>query len=370
MTVLRHWHRARRDPQALQKLLAEPPPPGAADIPLEVRFGWGGAWGYLAQAIVFVVMLGGYHLLIGIGLDLFLVFFFAAHLLLLLAHSVPDFTTLNLALNVSAEGVRIRKVHRSYVIPWWEASAVYAAPDLLRMKVIGRSERITVETASLGPDVRESMAQALRARALEHQIPFDEWPKRGQLLARFVPGAARAGGVIVFMLGFIFFLPDGTLGMRCSANSAFLQQTFGTPTHHGYVVLRVSAGAQSAGIRRGDLVIEMDGVPVTSGQQFQHLFDKSHKASWDFVVLRQGEPEPLTFHVKGGRGRDFPEDPSDPFFYYLRGRWDAADDPDSAMRDYSRVIELEPRFDLAYLYRGPLYEARGNRVAAGRDYLK
>jgi len=112
----------------------------------------------------------------------------------------------------------------------------------------------------------------------------------------------------------------------------------------------------------------MEGYPVTSGQQFSLLFDES-KPPWDFTVVRQGELGPLYFSVKGGRGKDFREDPGDPFFYYLRARWDAAEKPQQAIRDYSRAIELEPGFDLAYIYRGHLYEEAGEREAARRDYL-
>ncbi len=38
--------------------------------------------------------------------------------------------------------------------------------------------------------------------------------------------------------------------------------------------------------------------------------------------------------------------------------------------DYSRSIELAPDFDLAYLYRGILYEELGDYTSAVRDYMK
>ena len=174
--------------------------------------------------------------------------------------------------------------------------------------------------------------------------------------------------LLIISGGYLFF-PGGTLGMRCSANSAFLQRTFGTPNRQGCVVLRVSAGAETAGIQRGDLVIEMEGIPVTSGQQFQHIFDLSHPP-WTFAIMRNGSTQPLRFKVNGGRGKSFREDSNDPFFYYLRARWDAEDKPDKAIADYTRVIELQPDFDLAYLYRAQLYEERGDREAARNDYLK
>jgi tetratricopeptide (TPR) repeat protein len=172
------------------------------------------------------------------------------------------------------------------------------------------------------------------------------------------------------MLGvFAFFLSGSVIGIRCSSNSQFLQDTFGTPTdRQGCVVLRVSAGAKKAGIQRGDLIVEADGVPVTSGLQITKLFEDMPRRERRITVLRHAEE--LEFQVRPAKRETFAENPVDPFFYYLRARGEADKEPDKAIRDYSRVIELEPRFDLAFMYRGQLLDEKGQYEAGLEDYLK
>ena len=369
MSIFRAWRRGiERDKDALAKVLAQEPPTGAADIPLHVEFVWGGALVPLFGVFAALAAPIFFHFVLEFEW-LFTLFFESAALLFFLASNIPDFTSLNRAVTISGEGVRLEKLHRSYVVRWWHAQSVQATPDLTAMRVIGWDERVTLTTETLPPEKRVEIAQALRVHARPHGHALAEWPRAERIRRGIVSAllSLSAGGI--FIAGSLLFFPGGTLGMRCSVNSAFLQQTFDTPPRQGCVVLRVSAGAEDAGINRGDLVIEMEGYPVTSGQQFSLLFEESDPP-WEFVVIRKGEPQPLTFKFSGGRGENFKEDPNDPFFYYLRGRWDADEKPEQAIEDYTRVIELEPRFDLAYLYRGELYEEKGERELARRDYEK
>lgn len=361
------WQRPRRDKEALGKALAEPFPESAADVPLRVEFGWGGAFGYGVRVSFFGATLVGLHFLFGLEVGIAILLITVAHVMFGLASSLPDFTNLNRALNISAEGVRLEKIHRSYAIPWWDVREIKATADLHLVRIVGRASRITVATNELSPDVQGQIVHALRARAQDYSIYISEWRANERVAQQVVSGALGTAGTAMFVAAVVFFLPGRTLGMRCSVNSAFLQQAFGTPQHQGCVVLRVSAGAEKAGIRVGDLVIEMEGVPVTSGQQYSLLFEESSQP-WDFTILRKGEPLPLHFTVKGGRGKNFREDKDNPFFYYLRARWDADDKPDDAIKDYSRAIELEPRFDIAYLYRGELYLEKGDPERALRDF--
>ncbi len=368
MSIFRKWQRRKqRDKEALAKALREEPPVGAADFPFRVEFGWGGQAGQLVGLVLAVVGPLILHLILDFGLT-FAIFIEIAFILLALASNIPDFTSLNRAVTISGEGVRLDKLHRSYVLPWWDVISIQSTPDLTLTRVIGRNARITLVAEAVPPEVRTGIIQALRARGKDYDLEVEEWPHRSRIVRGVVSGTLSLAAVAIFLAGGYLFFPGGTLGMRCSVNSAFLQETFDTPNRQGCVVLRVSAGAAKAGIQRGDLVIQMEGIPVTSGQQFQRIFDASH-SPWEFVVIRKGESQPLHFRVEGGRGKNFREDSNDPFFYYLRARWDAGNKPEHAIQDYSRAIELEPRFDLAYLYRGQLYEERGDREAARRDYL-
>jgi Tetratricopeptide repeat len=368
MSIFRKWRRrAENDEDALRKVLEKEPPLGAADIPVQINFGWGEALGQLSGFFAPVLGLLLVHLVF--GLDLRWALFIAGIFSLFnLASLIPDFTSLIRAITISGEGVRVEKLHRSYVIPWWRVRSMQATPDLLKMLVIGWEERALISTETLDPDRRVEIAHGLRARARQHGVDLEEWPRGDRIRRQIIPGIISIAGVLAVVAGIYFWFPGGTLGMRCSVNSAFLQETFGTPNRQGCVVLRVSAGAEKAGIQRGDLVIEMEGIPVTSGQQFQYVFDTTDPP-WTFAIIRSGVAQPLQFKVRGGRGENFREDASDPFFYYLRARWDASEKPQQAIRDYSRAIELEPRFDLAYLYRGDLYKEAGDHEAARKDYL-
>ena len=120
------------------------------------------------------------------------------------------------------------------------------------------------------------------------------------------------------------------------------------------------------------MMIAMNGIPITSGPQFSILFKNSGESRFTFTVLRPGSAEPTDFVVKLGPGSHPPkEDPNDPFFYYLRARWDTARTHiEKDIEDYTRAIELAPDFDLAYLYRGGLYFELGDRDAARRDYIR
>jgi len=365
MSVFKKWQRQQqRDKDALKKLFESDPPPGAADIPLGVAFGWGGRTGQILGLLLGLLGPIFLHIILDFPLNL-AIFFEIAFLLLAVASTLPDFTNLNTAVTISGEGVRLEKVHRTYVIPWWQVVSVQATPDLTGIRVNGQNARITLAAENLPPERRIEIAQALRARQREYGADIEEWPRRSRILRTIAPVALSLAASALFVAGGNFFGPGGTLGLRCSVNSAFLQETFDAPDRQGCVALRVSAGAAKAGIQRGDLVIEMEGIPVTSGQQYQRIFEASDPP-WEFVVIR--EDQRMHFEVKGGRGRNFREDSSDPFFYYLRGRWDASEKPEHAIQDYTRAIALEPRFDLAYLYRGNLYADQGDIDAADRDF--
>jgi hypothetical protein len=349
------WRR-RRDPGLLASLLARELPPTATGVPVRATFGpFGliGIAGYIAVPIISFLVL---HFLFDFRTDVGL-FLGAVSVLLELAAALPHFDNLNRSVTVSAEGVRLEKLHRSYLIPWWQVRAMEASPDLSSVHVYGRDAQITFNTTHVTPATIEALVLAMRAHGQEHDLALGEISVSHRTRDTLIPVACHVGAVGILAFGLYTTFP-GTLGMRCSVNSAYLQQRYGTPDRPGCVVLRVSAGAASAGVKVGDLLIEFEGYPITSGQQFGRIFAHSSKP-WEVTVLRRGEPEPLHFTVDGGWGKTFQEDPDDPIFYYLRGRWDGAHDPESAILDYTRAIELAPSFDLAYLYRGDLLEDQG-----------
>lgn len=162
--------------------------------------------------------------------------------------------------------------------------------------------------------------------------------------------------------------PGGTLGLRCSYATKFLRERYGFPDGRGCVVLRVDSpsAAEEAGFQLGDEMIEMDGMPITSGRQFTFLFEDSPGTGrHTFIVQRGGEE--LTFEVELADRAGTPKE--DPYFYYLRAKGLAADTPDldadfeQIVADYTRQIEQDPEFELPYLYRGELQMGRSNEAA-------
>src|SRR5207245_3791146 len=128
---------------------------------------------------------------------------------------------------------------------------------------------ITATLLTQTADRRVEFAQALRAWTRQNGQDVSEAPPASRFVrtaASTVLGVVGAGTLV---LGATFFLSSASaLGIRCSSNGAYFQETFGTPPQQGCAILRVSAGAEKAGIRQGDLMIEMNGIPITSGTQF------------------------------------------------------------------------------------------------------
>lgn len=142
------------------------------------------------------------------------------------------------------------------------------------------------------------------------------------------------------------------LGLRCSYASKFLREKYDLPSGKGCVVLRVGANgaAERAGFQIGDKIIRLNGSPITSGRQFTYHFEELPGGPVQEFVVQRGDQE-LTLDVVLGIGSNLPKD--DPYFYYLRAKSDTEVlDYSQIMADYTKAIELEPQFDLAYLYRG------------------
>ncbi len=165
-------------------------------------------------------------------------------------------------------------------------------------------------------------------------------------------------------------LPGHTLGLRCSVASGYLLERFKLQKHSGCVVLRVSGGAEYAGIRQGDLMIKMGEIPITSGRQFTLLFEEDGEFLGDFTFMRPGEDEPLIIPVQLSAAEATPLEGADPVFYYLRARGYRGELLQQGIKDYSKAIDLEPGFDLAYLYRATLFDDLGAHDRARVDFEK
>jgi len=365
---LRRTRTKEQQQLALKEALEQEIPATLANAPLEIRLG---RWWMVALQLFHVVFVLDILLLArALGWDWGLLALIGGLFLLILAGSWPELYGLTQKIVISAAGVSLERLWGSKSVPWYAVTGVQARPDLADMRIKGFQTQLTWSSSALSIDKRKGVLLAIRAR-LPESARVEEWT--GQQLATFAPGAlAGAAGVTLLFASSLLGVPAGkALGMRCSVASAYSRERFDLPNEQGCVVLRVSGAAERAGIRQGDLMIEMDGVPIVSGAQFSILFENSGHDEFEFVMIRPGQPQPLTFRVKMGPTKGPREDRSDPLFYYLRARSDTEREHiERDIQDYTRAIQMAPGFDIAYMYRGELYQERGDLEAARADYLR
>ena len=368
------WDRLRRTKTreqrqlALKETLAQEIPANLANSLLEVRLG---RWWIVALQFFHVALALGF-LILGreLNWDLGVIALMAGLFLLTLAGAWPELYGLTQKLAISAGGVSLERLWGAKSVSWYAIAGVQARPDLADMRVNGFQTQLTWSGSGMSIDKRKDVILAIRAR-LPESVRIEEWT--GQQLATFVPGVIiGATGVALLVASSVLGVPSGNaLGMRCAVTSDYLQERFGLPAQRGCVVVRVSGAAERAGIRQGDLMVEMDGVPIVSGAQFSILWENSGRDEFAFDMIRPGQSPPLTFHVKMGPTKGPKEDRGDPLFYYLRARFDTErEHTREDIRDYTRAIELAPGFDIAYMYRGEVYQDAGDKEAARADYTR
>jgi uncharacterized membrane protein len=364
--------RQQKPEPRLSDVVIQPLPPDADDLPFEVRTSWTGQlivgliglvhlpfafgilsfWGWSRFTALLTIMLG------------LLVLLSALELVLRLRSSVRR-------ISVNEQGLRVERVFSHYAAPWYAITRIEAREDLSAWRVSLSGKSFVFATGALTPTQRTGLAVALRARVVLRGGDIELW--RAGAWRRVIPDIALNLGSVALGLGLVF-LGDvalgRSLGFRCSGPSDYLQNRFGTPLRNGCTVLGVTGAAERAGVRQGDLVVEMDGIPITSGPQFGAMFENKTIAGDDeftFRIIRGGVQEPFEIHVTMGPGGriDLPDD--DPVRWFLEARREGGS-PKSDIEDYSRAIELAPDFDLAYLYRGELYHDLGDVNAGNQDY--
>lgn len=159
------------------------------------------------------------------------------------------------------------------------------------------------------------------------------------------------------------------IGIRCSGPSRYLRSKFGLPDRRGCIVIRISGPAEGAGMRLGDLLIDMNGTLITSGPQFNERFKKDGGARFRYTVIRSGVDTPLQFDVYYGPTNGPPAS-DDELFYFLRAKSDVGRHPQQGLADYTRAIEIAPDFDLAYMERARLYSGMRSDGSSLADFNK
>lgn len=249
-------------------------------------------------------------------------------------------------------GIHAQRVVGSFDVSWWQVRSVQAQSDLSDIAVTTDGRTIVMRLDRLEEPRRASAVYALRAR-LPEDVSITE--ARRSKFGRPLVGQALAvlGSVAIVGSFYADVIPGGSLGIRCSGPSSYLDKRFALPAAgQGCVVVRVSGGAKNAGVRQGDRMIMMNGAPITSGTQFNNRFLNEPTRTYDFVFIRAGVEQPLHLMVKPSRSSPPDKPADDALTWYLLARGNP--DRQQAIEGYFRAIELAPDFDLAYLFRAGL----------------
>jgi tetratricopeptide (TPR) repeat protein len=328
---------------------------------------------FVASAIILVSFIVSF---LSNGLTLLSLLLGVAEVLLILTHGTPLLINITRTLTISPEGVESRDVFGRRSIDWWEVQHLLVADDLSRFRAEGVRSKFTADTSAFAADTRITIYRTLRAHLAGRQLELETWPQGARLL-RFVKANGLSLGIfaavmIATALAGSQLLPEGNvLGLRCAYASGYLREKYDLPDRNGCVVMRVNqgTGAHRAGLREGDLIVGVEGVPITSGPQFTTYWESLEKRTQKFTVIRPGETDEVELKVTlGGHGRLPDYDPEDPYFFYLRAR--GAEDSSQAILDFTTAIELDPEFDLAYVYRGALYTEANVPDMAIADFNK
>jgi len=345
----------RVDEGALGRALAAPVPEGAPDVPLEQRLPLPDATWMLVTHAAWVTFVLAFAWLQDPGyrptaLEVFLV----ASALLVIGVSSLLGGGLNpeRALRISGEGIGVHRMFTSMLVPWWNVRRVFARPDLAEVRVDATPATVVMRLGSLPEEARAGVISAIRAR-LPEGFAIEQSPTGlpGRVLVVNALGVLGSVGLVA-SLYLTPFLGGGTLGIRCSGPSAYLDDRFGLAPGQGCVVIRVSGAAARAGVQQGDRMIAMNGAPITSGVQFNNRFFDENANRYSLTLVRPGVAEPveIAFSLRGSTAPRSAE--ADPLTWFLRARGN----PNTAqsIEQYGRAIEFAPDFDLAYLYRGEL----------------
>ncbi len=299
----------------------------------------------------------------------------AAELLLLFLHGAPLVVNISRTLRVTTQGIETKGLLKHRSIYWWEMQSFEVAGDLSRFRARGATHAVEFDTTSFSSESKLAMYRAIRAHLVAHQYAISPLPEGTPAIRLLKSSAVSIGIFLVIALAAVIsaekFLPEpegNVLGLRCAYASNYLQEKYTLPEHHGCVVIRVNAGsaADRAGLRVGDMIVGLEGIPITSGTQFSLIFDALHEREQQYEIVRPGKNEPHTVTVKldpVGQQPKYLKD--DPYSAYLRAR-DSAD-AEQAIADYGQAIALAPDFDLAYVYRASLYIDESELDLAAQD---
>jgi hypothetical protein len=373
MKALRSLFEGRRpvDQGALDRVIQAPLPENATSTPLDVALPvtreTTQTLGHVFF-VSFVAVLGwyyGYAFPTGVALLVLIAGIAMAIAAALLSGGLNPYRRLH----VSEVGITADQLFGSVVIRWWDVRAVDVKGDLSRIMISAPPPRMVLSLDSLDESRRGAIVTALRARLMpDHDV-------RAWQQSRINPAVASnvIGVVGTLLLGSSFYLGARTnyaLGARCSGPSAYLSRRFDVPRQPGCVFIRVSGATRRAGIRRGDQMIAMDGVPVTSGPQWDALFNAHKGSGFVFRVVRAGTRAVEDVNVSFGASEPAEASPDDPITHFLNAKSDLGRHPGMNILEYSKAIELAPDFDLAYAGRAQEYRSIGDLARATADYRK
>ncbi len=283
-----------------------------------------------------------------------------AEVVLIFSQGTPLLIGMWRTLTINADGFAVRELVTRRSMQWYEVRNFSAAEDLSRFRAEGLHRRVTYETGGFSADNRRKIYRTLRTHLEKHQLPMEVW-NQGPALVRFARGHAVglvflgtvvAGAVIA---GSELHVEDPALGFKCATASKYLRERHDLPDVPGCVVLRVNLGtsAYRAGLEEGDMIVALEGTPITSEEQLTRYFRSTGRRGDDFSVIKAGEVEPRPIKAEPGAAGRIPETGTEAYSHYLRAQ-DTFDRRES-IPEYTLAIELAPEFAQAYVQRGKVY---------------
>jgi tetratricopeptide (TPR) repeat protein len=135
------------------------------------------------------------------------------------------------------------------------------------------------------------------------------------------------------------------------------------------VILRVNleTNAHKAGLQEGDMIVALEGTPITSAEQLTRYFQSLKKKGDDFRLSRRERPSAGA--LRRGRVARADTDASEAAYTHYLSAQDGFGGR-GAITEYTQAIELAPEFDQAYVQRGKAYAEEYSDEQAAADLDK
>lgn len=282
----RIFRRSASDGRLLSEVLAEEPPSGAADVPvdivLEPRAVVAASFVHLAVIIAIIIIFTSNRSLVGLAE-------FAFVLALGVAAAVSNLFATARSLRVSEEGIQIRRFFAERTLPWWTVTRVEAKPDLSGFRAEADGKKVPWGSRSVAREKRKALALALRARLLPRGMDLEPMPPPGPMVR--ARGALLAVSFIAVIVAIqVLTAPSTRLATGCTWGTRTPAPT--ATAASGLASLPPASGSAVPQGTRTLRVVALGDFPAPLLERLKAYFQDRHGIT--VVIVR---PLPLTDDV-------------------------------------------------------------------------